>query len=42
MSDDTLQQIVDSFYSRYPDGLGISDFAQMLTPMDLAKLTLNV
>jgi Ca2+-binding EF-hand superfamily protein len=41
-SDTALQHIVESIYSQYPQGLGFSDFAQMLAPTDLAKLTLNV
>lgn len=41
-SDETLHHIVESIYSKHPQGLGISDFAEMLTPTDLAKLALNI
>jgi len=41
-SDDGLQQIVDSFMQRFPAGLTSSDFAQMFSVADLAKLTLNL
>jgi Ca2+-binding EF-hand superfamily protein len=40
-SDEELQLIVESIYSKYPQGIGISEFAPMLTPSDLAKLALD-
>lgn len=43
MHDDVdLQQIVDSYLKRFPNGLDFNAFSQMFTISDLAKLTLNV
>lgn len=43
MHDDVdLQQIVDSYLKRFPNGLNFDAFSQMFTISDLAKLTLNV
>ena len=41
-TDDALLQIVTAFLSEYPHGLAFSDFSQMFSVSDLAKLTLNL
>ena len=40
--DSDLQQIVDAYMKRFPDGLTYEVFSQMFCITDLAKLTLNV
>ena len=40
--DNDLQSIVDEYMKRFPEGMGLQDFMQMVDVGDLSKLTLNV